>query len=404
VSRGLGDVYNRQCSSCARLVRTQIEQVKKEMAGCAAVKGAPKLALVVGCSTGYGLASRIGAAFGYGAATVGVSFEKAGTDSKPGTPGWYDNLAFDAEAAKSGLAAKTLDGDAFSDAMKADVVAAVKEVAAKAGIPAKIDLVVYSLASPVRTDPKTGEMYRSVIKPIGKSYSGATMDVGTQKLGQQTAEAATEEELAQTVKVMGGEDWALWIQALDEAGVLAPAARTVAYSYIGPEIAWGIYTHGTIGRAKEHLEKTADELQAKLGKAGGGAWVSVNKAVVTRSSAVIPVISLYISSLFKVMKRMGIHEGCQEQLVRFYKERLYSPESATDAKKVPVDSSRRIRIDDWEMRDDVQKAVADLMADITEENIAELADVAGFRHDFLETHGFDVAGVDYEADVDTAGI
>ncbi len=395
---------NSHPQGCRKLVQTQIEQVKKEMAGCAATKGAPKLVLVVGCSTGYGLSSRIGAAFGYGAATVGVSFEKAGTDTKPGTPGWYDNLAFDAEAAKAGLAAKTLDGDAFSDAMKADVAAAVKEVAAKAGIPAKIDLVVYSLASPVRTDPKTGEMYRSVIKPIGKSYSGATMDVVTQKLSHQTAEAATDEEIAQTVKVMGGEDWALWIEALDKAGVLAPNARTVAYSYIGPEIAWGIYTHGTIGRAKEHLEKTADELQAKLGKTGGGAWVSVNKAVVTRSSAVIPVISLYISSLFKVMKKMGIHEGCQEQLIRFYKERMYSAAAAADAEKVPVDSARRIRIDDWEMRDDVQKAVAELMAKITEENIAELADVAGFRHDFLETHGFDVVGIDYEADVNTAGI
>lgn len=395
---------NSHPQGCAALVRGQIEQVKKEMAGAASVAGAPKLVLVVGCSTGYGLASRIGAAFGYGAATVGVSFEKAGTDTKPGTPGWYDNLAFDAEAAKAGLASKTLDGDAFSAEMKDAAVAAVKEVAAKAGIPAKIDLVVYSLASPVRTDPRDGVMYRSVIKPIGKAYSGATMDVVTQKLSSQTAEPATEEEIAGTVKVMGGEDWALWIEALGKAGVLSPAARTVAYSYIGPEVAWGIYTHGTIGRAKEHLEKTAEELNAALGKTGGGAWVSVNKAVVTRSSAVIPVISLYISSLFKVMKQMGLHEGCQEQLVRFYKERLYAPAAALDPAKVPVDSARRIRIDDWEMREDVQKAVADLMARITEDNITELADVAGFRHDFLETHGFDVAGIDYDADVATSGI
>jgi enoyl-[acyl-carrier protein] reductase/trans-2-enoyl-CoA reductase (NAD+) len=366
--------------------------------------GAPKLVLVVGCSTGYGLASRIGAAFGYGAATVGVSFEKAGTETKPGTPGWYDNLAFDAEAAAAGLASATLDGDAFSDEVKAKAVQAIRDVAAKAGIAAKVDLVVYSLASPVRTDPKDGVLYRSVIKPIGKPYSGYAMDVLTGKLTPATAEPATDEEIASTVKVMGGEDWSRWIDALDAAGVLAPAARTVAYSYIGPELSWGIYKDGTIGRAKEDLEKHAAALRARLAAGGGSAWVSVNKAVVTRSSAVIPIIALYISSLFKVMKERGLHEGCQEQLIRFYTERLYSIDAATDAAKVPVDREGRIRIDDWEMRDDVQKATAELMSRITEENLNELADVAGFRHDFLETHGFDVAGIDYEADVDPSGI
>ncbi|MFA6505650.1 MAG: enoyl-ACP reductase FabV [Treponemataceae bacterium] len=395
---------NSHPQGCVKQVRTQIAQVKKEMAGEASVKGAPKLVLIVGCSTGYGLSSRIGAAFGYGAATVGVSFEKPGSDTKPGTPGWYNNLSFDAEAEKAGLASKTLDGDAFSDQMKADAIAAIKEVAVKAGIPAKIDLVVYSLASPVRVDPKTGAMYRSVIKPIGKSYSGQAMDVVTGKLTVASAEPATEGEIAGTEKVMGGEDWALWIEALDKAGLLAPTARTVAYSYLGPEISWGIYTHGTIGRAKEHLEKTAKELTAKMNKTGGHAWVSINKAVVTRSSAVIPVISLYISSLFRVMKNMKLHEGCQEQLIRLYKEKLYSAKNALDAAKVPVDAVGRIRVDDWEMRDDVQKAVAELMSKITEENIAKLADVAGFRHDFMEVHGFDVAGIDYDADVDPSRI
>ena len=395
---------NSHPQGCVRMVRNQIELVKKEMASAASVKGTPRLVLVVGCSTGYGLSSRIAAAFGYGAATVGVSFEKAGSDNKPGTPGWYDNLAFDAEAAKAGLASKTLDGDAFSDEIKAQAIVAVKEVAAAAGIPAKIDLVVYSLASPVRVDPKDGSMYRSVIKPIGKTYSGQAMDVVTGKLTIASADPATDEEIAGTVKVMGGEDWALWIEALEKAGLLAPAARTVAYSYIGPEISWGIYKEGTIGRAKEHLEKTAKELTAKLAPTGGRAWVSINKAVVTRSSAVIPVISLYISSLFKVMKSMGLHEGCQEQLIRLYKERLYTAESALDAAKVPIDAAGRIRVDDWEMRDDVQKAVAELMAKITEKNIEKLADVDGFKHDFLETHGFDVAGIDYDADVETARI
>lgn len=395
---------NSHPQGCAKVVRDQIAQVRKAMAGAASTPGAPKLVLVVGCSTGYGLASRVGAAFGYGAATVGVSFEKAGTETKPGTPGWYNNLTFDAEASAAGIASRTLDGDAFSAEMKDRAIEAIKEVASRSGIPAKIDLVVYSLASPVRTDPKDGVLYRSVIKPIGSTYSGLAMDVVTQKLSQSSAEPATEEEIANTVKVMGGEDWALWIDALRSAGVLAPKARTVAYSYIGPELSWGIYRDGTIGRAKEHLEKTAKELDAALRSGGGGAWVSINKAVVTRSSAVIPIISLYISSLFKVMKGMGLHEGCQDQLVRFYKERLYAPGASTEVTKVPVDASHRIRIDDWEMREDVQAAVSELMRKITDDNVAALADVAGFRHDFLETHGFDVAGIDYEADVNTAGI
>jgi enoyl-[acyl-carrier protein] reductase/trans-2-enoyl-CoA reductase (NAD+) len=403
---------NSHPKGCEVMVHKQIEYVRKTLANGAdaaaarakAPAGAPKLVLVLGCSTGYGLASRISAAFGYGAATVGVSYEKAGTATKPGTPGWYDNLAFDAEAAKAGLVAVTLDGDAFSNEIKAAAVEAIKKAAAKAGIPAKVDLIVYSLASPVRVDPRDGVMYRSVIKPIGKQYSGKTMDMLTGKLSVSTADPATDEEIASTVKVMGGEDWALWIDALRDSGVLAPNARTVAYTYLGPELSWAIYKNGTIGHAKEHLEKTAKELDAAMKKTGGAAWVSVNKALVTRASAVIPIIPLYISSLFKVMKEKGLHEGCIEQLVRLYRDRLYTAGAVTDAAKVATDSEGRIRIDDWEMREDVQKETAARMQAITEENLFELADVAGFKHDFMEAHGFDVAGVDYDADVDPSGL
>ncbi|HCM26718.1 MAG TPA: bifunctional NADH-specific enoyl-ACP reductase/trans-2-enoyl-CoA reductase [Treponema sp.] len=395
---------NSHPKGCAEATRAQIRYVRKEMSDGPVPAGIPKLVLVVGCSTGYGLASRIAAAFGYGAATVGVSYEKAGSESKAGTPGWYDNLAFDTEAAKEGLAALTLDGDAFSSAMKADAIKAIREVAAKAGIPAKVDLVVYSLASPVRSDPDDGTLYRSVIKPIGKPYAGLAMDVLSGALTEVSVESATDEEISHTVKVMGGEDWALWIEALGEAGVLAPEARTVAYSYIGPELSWGIYKEGTIGRAKEHLDATAKKLDARLRASGGAAWVSVNKALVTRSSAVIPIISLYISSLFKVMKAKGLHEGCIEQIVRLYRHRLYSAAAARDPSKVATDAEGRIRIDDLEMRADVQQETAKLMAEIDEGNLAEKADYAGFRHDFLETHGFDVAGVDYDADVDPSGL
>ncbi len=388
---------NSHPAGCAAAVRSQIAYTRRQLAGQETVARAPRLALVIGCSTGYGLASRIGAAFGYGAATVGVSYEKAGT-------GWYNNLTFDAEAAQAGLAARTLDGDAFSDDLKTAAIAAIKEVAAAAGIPARIDLVIYSLASPVRVDPRDGTMYRSVIKPIGGAYAGTSLDMMTGKLAVSSAEAATDEEIAHTVKVMGGEDWALWLDALHAADVLAPTARTLAYTYIGPELSWAIYKNGTIGRAKDHLEKTSHALNARLSKTGGGAWLSVNKALVTRASAVIPVISLYISVLFKVMKEQGLHEGCMEQLVRLYRDRLYTPEAAADAAKVAVDANRRIRIDDWEMRADVQRETRERMDRISDENSTRLADVAGFKHDFLEVHGFDVAGVDYEADVDPAGI
>jgi enoyl-[acyl-carrier protein] reductase/trans-2-enoyl-CoA reductase (NAD+) len=358
------------------------------------------MVLVIGCSTGYGLASRIVSGFGYGAATVGVSFEKPASEARAGTPGWYNNLCFDAEAAAAGLPAKTLNIDAFSNEAKSAVIEAIKDIALTQGIQAQIDLVVYSLASPVRTDPATGVMYRSVIKPIGAPYSGRTFDLASGKIGVVSVEPANDEEIASTVKVMGGEDWELWMDALDAAGVLSPPCRAVAYTYLGPELSWSIYKNGTIGRAKEDLERAARDINRKFAAKGGGgcAWVSVNKALVTRASAVIPIIPLYIASLFKVMKAKGIHEGCIEQITRLYRERLYTAETAVDALKTPVDGKGRIRIDDLEMREDVQEAAAATLDRITEENIYAESDAEGFRHDFLEAHGFDVTGVDYALD------
>ena len=400
---------NSHPAGCAKVTCNQIAYVQQNLAKgkdpaaakAQAPKGSPALVLVIGCSTGYGLASRIAAAFGYGAATVGISFEKVGSATKPGTPGWYNNLCFDSEAVKAGLASKTLNGDAFSDEMKSKTVDAIRETAAQAGINAKVDLIVYSLASPVRTDPKTGITHHSVIKPIGDSFSGTTLDMMSATITTACAQSATEEEIANTIKVMGGEDWELWIEALDKEGLLSPTARTVAYTYIGPELSWAIYKNGTIGQAKKDLERAAEAINSR-GKAR--AWVSVNKALVTRASAVIPIIPLYVSTLFKVMKEKGIHEGCIEQIIRLYAERLYTNEAACAPEKVPVDSEGRIRIDDLEMRQDVQQETVERMERVTSENANELTDVAGFRHDFLEAHGFDVEGIDYNADQNPCGI
>jgi enoyl-[acyl-carrier protein] reductase/trans-2-enoyl-CoA reductase (NAD+) len=387
---------NSHPAGCAASVRAQIGYVKKTLGAEPRFSVSPHLVLVIGCSTGYGLASRIAAAFGYDAATVGVSLEKSPTAAKPGTPGWYNNRAFDREAAAAGLASATLNGDAFSAELKAQTVAAIRETAAKAGIPPRVDLVIYSLASPVRTDPKDGVLYRSVIKPIGAAYSGRTLDPFTGKISMASAEPATEDEIAATIKVMGGEDWELWMDALKD--VLSVNVRTVAYTYIGPELSWAIYKNGTIGRAKEDLRRAARAINKK---GTATAWVSVNKALVTRSSAVIPIIPLYVSCLFKVMKDKGLHEGCIEQMTRLLSDRLYNPSSASDSANVPVDDEGRIRMDDREMRPDVQKAVAEQMDSVNEDNVFETTDAAGFKHDFLEANGFDVAGVDYDADVET---
>jgi enoyl-[acyl-carrier protein] reductase/trans-2-enoyl-CoA reductase (NAD+) len=392
---------------CAALVRRQFEYAQNHLGGGETPRkaGTPAggIVLVIGCSTGYGLASRIAAAAGYGAATVGISLEKPASESKPGTPGYYNNRSFDREAAKAGLVSLTLDGDAFSEEMKTRAAEALRKAASLAGLPPRVDLIVYSLASPVRLDPKTGVLYRSVIKPIGVPFSGRTLDMMTGKFFTASAEPAGEEEIANTIKVMGGEDWELWIEALDREGLLGPGTRTLAYTYIGPELSWGIYKNGTIGRAKEDLERACRSINAAYTGKGklGGAWISVNKALVTRASAVIPIIPFYVSCLFKVMKEMGLHEGCIEQIVRLYGERLYGA-ALGDPRKVPVDGEGRIRIDDREMREDVQKAVQARMDQAAEENVYTVTDVEGFRHDFLEAHGFDVPGIDYDEDLNPA--
>ena len=385
---------NSHPAGCAAYVRRQIEYVKRTLKPAEGIT--PRLALVIGCSNGYGLASRIAAAFGYGAVTVGVSREKPASERQTATPGYYNNLTFDYEARKAALIAKTLDGDAFSDEMKTKAVSALREAAATANIQAKIDLIVYSIASPVRIDPKTGVNYKSVIKPIGEAFSGKTLDMMSGTFTTAHVEAATEEEIFNTVKVMGGEDWELWMEALEKEGLLSKETRAVAYTYIGPEHSWPIYKNGTIGKAKEDLERAARNIQKTYSGKIAGAWVSVNKGLVTRASAVIPVIPLYVSCLFRVMKEMGLHEGCIEQITRLYRDRLYT---GRESAAVPCDSEGRIRLDDWEMRQDVQEAVTRKMNSVTQENVLTETDVEGFRHDFLEAHGFDVAGINYDAEI-----
>ena len=383
---------------CARETENQIAYVKAKKSDrgikTAAEGGkGPKNVLVLGCSTGYGLASRIAAAFEYGADTIGVSFEKAATETKGGTPGWYNNEAFDRAAKNAGLVSTTFSADAFSHETRKLVIDEAKKLGKK------FDLVIYSLASPVRTDPDTGVLYKSVIKPQGKPYSGMAIDILTDSLKESSAEPATEQEVADTVKVMGGDDWRIWIKQLTDAGVLAEGCRTLAYSYIGPELSHAIYRDGAIGQAKKDLEQAGLDLDKEMSAAlGGNAYVSVNKGLVTRSSAVIPIISLYLSILFKVMKEKGTHEGCIEQMERLFAERLYTG-ADNSAGTVPVDSEHRIRIDDWELEPDVQKEVEKRMAAVTNENLAELGDLAGYKHDFLATNGFDVDGVDYTRDV-----
>lgn len=387
---------NAHPQGCKKSVQNQIAYTKQQKAKSNAIAGMHrniKNVLVLGCSNGYGLASRITAAFAFDADTIGVSYEKAGTEKKFGTPGWYNNLAFDAEAKKEGLKAITIDGDAFSDEIKTQVIEAAKSNNMK------FDLVVYSLASPVRVDPETGIMHKSVLKPFGKPYSGVTIDPMECTMKTISAEPATEEEAFNTVKVMGGEDWERWMNQLTESKVLNDGCVTVAYSYIGPEVSQAIYRRGTIGKAKEHLEATAKKLSTQMKAFNGSAYVSVNKGLVTRASAVIPIIPLYLSVLFKVMKEMGKHEGCIEQINRLFAERLYIKNAEGNA-PIPVDKDSLIRIDDWEMDSDVQKKVDEIMPKVTEENIRELTDIAGYRHDFLATSGFDIDGVDYEKEVE----
>ncbi len=367
---------------CAANVQAQIDYVKSQPA----LTDGPKKVLVIGSSTGYGLASRIVPAFGNGAATIGVFFEKPGTERKTGSAGWYNSVAFEAAAKEAGLYAKSFNGDAFSNDMKAEVIETIK---ADLG---EVDCIVYSLASPRRTDPTDGETYKSVLKPIGAPYSQKNLNTDTGEVDSVSIEPCTEEEIAQTVKVMGGEDWELWLNALNEAGVLADGFTTVAYSYIGPELTFPIYTNGTIGKAKEHLEGSAAAMNEKFG--AGTAFVSVNKALVTQASSAIPVVPLYISLLYKVMKEAGNHEGCIEQIQRLFTDHLANGGEPT------LDEKKRIRIDDWEMQESIQSAVGDAWEKITTENLSELSDFSGYKTEFLKLFGFGLEGVDYEADTD----
>jgi enoyl-[acyl-carrier protein] reductase / trans-2-enoyl-CoA reductase (NAD+) len=370
---------------CAKHVAEQIAVVKSR----GLIENGPKKVLVIGSSTGYGLSSRIAAAFGANAATIGVFFERPGADDRTATAGWYNTAAFEKEAANAGLYARSFNGDAFSDEVKKEVIEAIK---ADLG---QVDCVIYSLASPRRTDPKTGETYKSVLKPVGKSYTNKNLNTTTGVVNDVTIEPAEGDDVEQTVAVMGGQDWELWMDALLEAGVLAEGTQTVAYSYIGPEVTWPIYKNGTIGRAKEDLERVQKALDGKLAPLHGKAWVSVNKALVTQASSAIPVVPLYISLLYRVMKDDGTHEDTIEQMDRLFRDRLYNGNPQPD-------KAGRIRVDDWEMSPGVQQLVGERWEKVNTENFPELGDFEGYQSSFLRLFGFGLEGVDYDADTDTA--
>jgi enoyl-[acyl-carrier protein] reductase/trans-2-enoyl-CoA reductase (NAD+) len=371
-------------AGCARNVEQQIEYVSSQPE----IDG-PKNVLVLGASGGYGLASRISAAFGSGAATLGVSFEKAPTERKTATAGWYNNIAFEEAAHAKGLYAKTLDGDAFSDQMKADVIDVIRNE-----MGGKIDLLVYSLASPVRVHPKTGEMHRSAIKPLGETLQIKTLNVEKGVVHEIDLEPATAEETAGTVTVMGGEDWEFWISALREADVLSQSFRTIAYTYIGSELTWPIYWHGTLGKAKEDLDRAARAITSELAELDGEARVVSLKAIVSQASSAIPVVPLYASLLFRVMKNAGLHEEIIEHIYRLFATQLAS--GAT----LNLDDEGRIRVDDIELSDEIQGEVKRLWPLVTTENLPEYGDLEGFRSDFLKIFGFGFDGVDYDAEQD----
>ena len=367
-------------------VKNQIEYVKSK----GKIKNGPKKVLVIGASTGFGLSSRIAAAFGSDAATIGVFFEKPASEGKMGTAGWYNSAAFEKEAHAAGLYAKSINGDAFSDDIKKQTIDLIKKDLGQ------VDLVVYSLASPRRTHPKTGVAYASVLKPIGQPFTNKTVDFHTGVVSDITINPVeNEEDIANTIAVMGGEDWKFWIEDLKNAGVLADGVKTVAYSYIGPELTFPIYRNGTIGQAKNDLEATVPVLNELLKDLHGVSYVSVNKALVTQSSSAIPVVPLYISLLYKVMKAKGTHEGTIEQMQRLFADRLY-----TENGDVALDSEGRIRIDDWEMAEDVQAEVAKYWDKVTTETLAEISDIDGYRKEFFNLFGFELEGVDYEKDAD----
>ena len=366
---------------CEQNVINQIDYIKSK----GKIDGAKRV-LVIGASTGFGLASRITSAFGSDAATIGVFFEKPASEGKTASPGWYNSAAFEKHATAAGLYAKSINGDAFSDEIKQQTIDLIK---ADLG---QIDLIIYSLASPVRLHPKTGILHRSVLKPIGQNFTNNTVDFHTGRVSEISIAPAEGDDIANTVIVMGGEDWQMWIDALSKENLLADGATTVAYSYIGSSLTEAVYRNGTIGQAKDNLENTAFEITKSLAKINGKAYVSVNKALVTQASSAIPVIPLYISLLYKIMKARGIHEGCIEQIQRLYADRLYSKNG------VLLDEKGRIRVDDWEMRDDVQSQMAQLWKQATTENLSEIGDLQGYRTDFHNLFGFGVAGINYDKD------
>lgn len=366
---------------CAQHVADQIAVVQNR----GPVPQGPRKVLVIGSSTGYGLSSRIAAAFGSAAATLGVFFERPGEPDRCATAGWYNTAAFEKAAHAAGLYARSLNGDAYSDEVKEAVIAAIK---ADLG---QVDCVIYSLASPRRTHPKTGEIFKSVLKPVGSVYTNKNLNTSTGAVSDISIEPAQGDDIAQTIAVMGGEDWEMWIDALLQAGVLAPGAQTVAYSYIGPEVTWPIYKNGTIGLAKEDLERTQRQLDLKLAPLGGKAWVSVNKALVTQASSAIPVVPLYISLLYKAMKDADSHEDCIEQMDRLFRHRLYSGSPQSD-------EAGRIRLDDWEMSPPIQALVAQRWAAVNSDNLPELADFTGYQASFLRLFGFGLSGIDYRAE------
>lgn len=368
---------------CEKNVSNQIEYVKSR----GVIDNGPKRVLVIGASTGYGLASRITAAFGCGAATIGIFFEKEGTERKPGTAGWYNSAAFHKAAEAEGLYCKSLNGDAFSDEVKEKTIDLIRRDLEQ------VDLVVYSLAAPRRQHPRTGELHNSTLKPIGNPTTQKGVNTDKEEVQDFHLEPATQEEIDNTVAVMGGEDWQMWIEALDQAGVLAPGAKTTAYTYIGEKLTWDIYWHGTIGAAKKDLDKRVVDIRARLAQTGGDARVSVLKAVVTQASAAIPAMPIYLALLFKVMKERGVHEGCIEQIDGLFRNSLYSDSPI-------LDEEGRLRADGKELDPAVQSAVGELWEQVNTDTLKELSDFEGYRQEFLRLFGFELAGVDYDADVD----
>ena len=370
-------------AGCAANVNEQIAAVKS----AGSISGGPRKALIIGASTGYGLSTRIVSAFGCGGATVGVFLERPSERGRTASPGWYNSVAFERSAHEDGIYAKSVMGDAFSDEIKNKTVETIKEDLGS------IDLLIHCLAAPRRTHPKTGEVLKLALKPVGNPFTSKGLDTDRKEIREVSVQPAMEEEIRGSLGVMGGEDWEMWVDALDKAGVLANGFTTVAYSYVGPEVTWPIYKNGTIGLAKEHLEESAGRINGML-NGNGRAFISINKGVVTQASSAIPVVPLYMSILLKVMKEKGINEGCTEQIYRLFHDHLYA------ASGPKFDDNGRIRIDDLELREDVQRAATEYWHQVNSENLDEMSDYSGYQSEFLRLFGFGLDGVDYDADVD----